>query len=358
MTDFILDTNTTTIDTAMFSYTTPKAHASGAKVVNLIDSRSKRSLEIKLPMLLTWGAQEGKNLDTGVPTGKYSMSLQYPSDDYATADATLSLASMKIIESAIRDGALVNSKQWFGKDWYNVPDDERKFNKRLIDEKFNSMLKYPKKVKGGTELDLERAPTITVKLPQWSGVWKSEIYDANGEQLFVSGKTDPDVSPLDFLPSKTRVMCLLQCGGIWLGNGKASITWNLKQAMVQSQEKIVEGTCFLTASSADKEAFNLVDNTIEQPVENIPSKVNDTTATLVDDTDDESDDGDEEEEDNEDATYQPETVVEPEPVVEPVVEPEPEPVVESEPEPVGEPAPVIVKPKKKIVRKATTTAAA
>jgi hypothetical protein len=50
-------------------------------------------------------------------------------------------------------------------------------------------------------------------------------------------------------------MCLLQCGGLWFVNGKVSITWNLKQAVVQKPKTsaLAEGTCFLKPKAADVE---------------------------------------------------------------------------------------------------------
>ena len=96
---------------------------------------------------------------------------------------------------------------------------------------------------------------MTVKLPCWSGVWQSEIYDEEGTPLFVKGKSASHLTPLDFLKPKTQVKCLIQCGGLWFVNGKVSITWNLKQAMVQKPRTsaIPEGTCFLSIKPAEKE---------------------------------------------------------------------------------------------------------
>jgi hypothetical protein len=42
------------------------------------------------------------------------------------------------------------------------------------------MLRHPKKAKGSSEIDETKPPTLTVKIPQWSGVWKPEIYDEDG----------------------------------------------------------------------------------------------------------------------------------------------------------------------------------
>ena len=124
-----------------------------------------------------------------------------------------------------------------------------------MDEKFNVMLRYPKKEKGSIEVDDKKPPTLTVKIPCCSGVWQSEIYDEEGTPLFVKGKSASHLTPLDFLKPKTQVKCLIQCGGLWFVNGKVSITWNLKQAMVQKPRTsaIPEGTCFLSIKPAEKE---------------------------------------------------------------------------------------------------------
>ena len=67
MTDAIIDG--TNINTSVFSYSAPKAHASGGKVVNLYNKNVRESLTISTPLILTWGAQEGKDTQ-GNMTGK------------------------------------------------------------------------------------------------------------------------------------------------------------------------------------------------------------------------------------------------------------------------------------------------
>jgi hypothetical protein len=137
------------------------------------------------------------------------------------------------------------SKDWFGKTITNS---------EVMDEKFNVMLRYPK-VKGTGDLDYSRAPTLSVKIPCWSGVWKTEVYDEDGIPLFLHGKTTEVLDPLDFLKSKTRVICLIQCGGLWFVNGKVSITWNLKQVVVQKPTVSLEGTCFIKPKASEIEAL-------------------------------------------------------------------------------------------------------
>jgi hypothetical protein len=269
MADAIIDG--TNINTEVFSYSAPKAHESGGKVVNVYNKYFKESLTLSTPLILTWGAQEG--VDTAKkPTGKYTMSLQFPNADFPNPDCQAFLNSMRALEAKIKADALANSKEWFGKVITNP---------EIIDEKFNVMLRHPK-FKGTDEADVSKAPTLTVKVPCWKGVWKSEIYDEDGEPLYVNGKTSSSLSPLDFLKPKTHVICLIQCGGIWFVNGKFSITWNLKQAIVQKPKASMEGQCFIKLKTADKEKLKAL-----PPVEHDDVDPDGAVATIVEDSDEE-----------------------------------------------------------------------
>jgi hypothetical protein len=322
MTDSIIDG--TNIDTSVFAYSAPKAHGPG-KVVNLINKHYRESLTLSTPLILTWGAQEGVEIKpdgSKIPTGKWTLALQFPNSEYSNTGAEDFLASMKALQSKIKADAITKSMEWFGKDIKSA---------EVIDEKFNPMLKYPKKEKGKAELDESKAPTLTVKIPQWSGVWKSEIYDEDGNPLYINGKVNSHLSPLEFLKPKSQVICLIQCGGLWFVNGKISITWNLKQAIVQKPKATMEGTCFLRINPTDKAKMKA----LPPPEDDIdPDGGN---VTLVDDSDDEDD------------VPVPVPVLKPVPVVEPVVEP----VVVEESVLVVEEEQVVeeVKPKKKIIRK-------
>ena len=308
MTDSIIDG--TNINTSVFAYSAPKAHASGGKVVNLLNKYFKESLTLSTPLILTWGAQEGQEQGSGKPTGKYTMALQFPSAEYSNPDAEAFLKSMKALEAKIKADAITYSKEWFGKEIKSA---------EVIDEKFNVMLRHPKRSKGSAEVDESKPPTLTVKIPQWSGVWKPEIYDEDGEPLYINGKVNSHLTPLEYLKPKTHIICLLQCGGLWFVNGKISITWNLKQAIVQKPKQTMEGTCFLKPKAADKEKMKALPPP-EEPVdpEGVPT-------TIVADSDDEHEEI-------------------PVPAVAPVHAAEP---VAAEEETVVEE----VKPKKKIVRK-------
>jgi hypothetical protein len=273
MTDAIIDG--TNINTGVFSYSAPKAHTSGGKVVNLYNKNVRESLTISTPLILTWGAQEGKDT-AGNLTGKWTMSLQFPNSEYSTPDAEAFLRSMRALEAKVKADAMTYSKEWFGK---NITSAD------VMDEKFNVMLRHPKKEKGSAELDETKPPTLTVKIPCWKGVWQPEIYDEEGEPLFVKGKSASHVTPLDFLKPKTHVICLIQCGGLWFVNGKVSITWNLKQAIVQKPKTsaIAEGTCFLRIKPADKEKLK----SLPPPETDDVDPDGAVSSTIVEDSDDE-----------------------------------------------------------------------
>jgi len=297
MTDSIVDG--TNIDVNVFAYSAPKAHASGGKVVNLYNKHFKESLTLSTPLMLTWGAQEGQEQGTGKPTGKWTMSLQFPSADYSNADAEAFLRSMRALETKIKADAMTNSKEWFGKE---IKSSE------VIDEKFNVMLRHPKKAKGSIEVDENKPPTLTVKIPQWSGVWKPEIYDEDGEPLYIPDsltseqvkefKTQLELdeaisllndghSPIEYLPKQTKVICLLQCGGLWFVNGKVSITWNLQQAVVKKPKQSTRGICFIKPKANEREALKSMPHPEEQEQEQ--EQEFQVSSTLVDDSDDEND---------------------------------------------------------------------
>jgi hypothetical protein len=291
----------TNIDVSVFSYSAPKANPTGGKVVNLYNKNFRESLTISTPLMITWGAQEGMDQAKN-PTGKFTMSLQFPNSEYSNPDAEAFLSSIRALESKVKADALTYSKEWFGK---TITSSD------VMDEKFNVMLRHPKKEKGGAEMDLSKPPTLTIKIPCWKGVWQSEIYDEEGTPLFLKGKSPAHVSPLDFLKPKTHVICLIQCGGLWFVNGKVSITWNLKQAIVQKPKtsSIVEGTCFLRPKASDVAKLK----TLPPPEDDIDP--DGASSAIVEDSDEEFE--------------LPPPVPEPVKVVAPAPVVEPEPVVAS-----------------------------
>jgi hypothetical protein len=268
----------TNIDLSVFSYSAPKPNPAGGKVVNLYNKHAKESLTISVPLMGSWGAQEVKTND-GSGTGKYTMTLQFSKGQYTTPEADKFLEQMKLVEQKIKQDAMVYSKEWFGKEIKSMD---------VMDEKFTPMLKFPKKNKGSEERDYSQPPQLTVKLPCWKDVWQTSVFDEEYNPLYVKGKTEHGVSPLDFLRTSSKapvqVICLIQCAGLWFvgSPAKVSITWNLKQVIVRKPKtsSIADDTCFLTVRPADLAALKA---TPQPEIEHNDNSV----SALVEDSDDE-----------------------------------------------------------------------
>jgi hypothetical protein len=231
----------TNLNTSVFSYSAPRLHESGGKVVRLLNGNTRGNLQFTTPLILTWGASETLEPITMKPLGKYSMSLQFPTDEYSTPSLVKFLESMRALEAKIKSDALSNSLEWFGKKHTSID---------VIDALFNPMLKHPK-IKGTQTINHEKPPTLNVKVPCYDGQWKSEIYDEERNPLFIP-KVTTDSTPLDYLVKMSHLVCLLECSGIWFVNGKFSVTWTLKQAVVQSPKLREEGICQISLSADDK----------------------------------------------------------------------------------------------------------
>jgi hypothetical protein len=281
MSNAILDG--TNLDLSVFSYSAPKPNPTGGKVVNLYNKHFKESLTISAPLIGSWGAQEVKTLD-GVGTGKHTMTLQFAKGQYTSPDADKFLEQMKQLEQKIKQDAMTYSKDWFGKEIKSMD---------VMDEKFTPMLKYPKLNKASEERDYSQPPQLTVKLPCWKDVWQTSVFDEDYNPLYIKGKTEPGVTPLDFLrntgKAPIQIVCLIQCAGIWFvgSPAKVSITWNFKQVIVRKPKTsaISDDTCFLFVRDSDREALKAQPETEVHPEIEVQS--NAVNSAIVDDSDDE-----------------------------------------------------------------------
>ena len=266
MADTIIDG--TLFNASNIKYSAPKANPSGGKSINIINKMTSSGVRLATPTLLTWGASDFVD-DSGKGNGKFEMSLQFPNDaDDKTADTDAFLANLIRLENKVKADALIYSKEWFGK----VLKSED-----VVEALWTPMLKYSRNKNTG-EPDYSRAPVLRVKLAQWEGVWKSEIYDEDGEKLFPDA-SNPTITPLDFIRKGGQIATIIQCGGLWFANGKFGMTWKLVQAAVQKPRPVITGTCFIRLKKADKEKL-----TSQQPVEE------QVQATQVQDSDGEDDD--------------------------------------------------------------------
>jgi hypothetical protein len=280
-------------------YTAPKASAQGGKSVNILNKTTKTTLTLSTPLMLTWGASDFKKEGEEVGNGRFELSLQFPNEEYKTSDTEAFLKNLKAFEDKIKADALIYSKDWFGKVHKSA---------EIIEELFTPLLKYPKNKATG-EYDYSKQPTIRVKLPQWEGTWKTEIYDEDANRLYPSSE-NLGVTPLDYLKKGTNIACLIQFAGIWFVNGKFSAGWKLLQAVVQKPRAQLQGQCFIKLKTQDKE--KLKNQTVDGEDEPV------VISTKVDDSDDDVDEEDQEEDQEEEEEVAPAPA--PTPVPPPVVE--------------------------------------
>ena len=118
-----------------------------------------------------------------------------------------------------------------------------------VEALFTPILKFPMD-KVTCEKDLNKKPTMRIKVPFWQGKWEGvEIYDVDRNCLFPC-VSDSDVTPKEIITKLSHMKTMLQCGGIWFANGKFGITWRLVQGMIQPRLSM-RGKCHLSLSSSD-----------------------------------------------------------------------------------------------------------
>jgi hypothetical protein len=258
----------TLFNTNSIMYCAPKASPQGAKSVNILSKSTKTGLTLSTPLMLTWGASDYKAEGEEKGNGKFEMSLQFPSSEYSNEDTNAFFKNIKALEDKIKSDALVYSKEWFGKVHKSS---------EVVDALWSPMLKYSKDKQTG-EYDYSKAPTLKVKIPQWEGVWKSEIYDEDGGKLYPTSE-NPNCTPLDYLKKGSNIACIIQFGGIWFVNGKFSANWKLVQAVVQKPRATLQGQCFIKLKSQDKEKLK-TQTVVDEDTDNISS-------VIVEDSDEE-----------------------------------------------------------------------
>jgi len=299
----------------------PKVNERGGKAINIISTQTNRSLHISTPMMMTWGIADFIG-DNGESDGKFSISLNFPNEEYRKPATDQFLQKLKDFENKILDAAVNNYELWRGGE----------MSREVCKHTFFPYLKYSKN-KDTKKIDLTKPPSIRAKVPNYDGKWNVELYDTKENLIFPC--ENKNLTPSDFVPKLSQVACVLQCGGIWIGGKGWGLTWKLVQCIVKPREVVsVYGKCHIQLSTEDRDAIEsqqIVDRDdvdVEEESVSAP-QVKPTIDTSAADSDEEVD----------------EPEPEPEPVKKKVVKkaPAPDPVVES---------PVVEEPaKKKVVKK-------
>ena len=264
-------------------YSKCKANSSGGKSVGVVNAHTGQTLYMGTPLLMTWGIQEFVDEKTGKVS--YDMALQFPSEEYQTADSRAFLQAMVAFEKKLKADALVNSKEWFAKP---------KMTPDAVEALFTPVLKYPTD-KATCEKDTSKAPTMKIKVPFWNNKWEGiEVYDADKVCLYPSSNLS--VSPKDLITKMSHVVTMIQCGGVWFANGKFGVTWRLVQGIVQPRLSM-RGRCHLSLTPSETvKLYSEADKQQQQQFcddDDVPSAVPVSVTETAD-----SDDGESEEEDD------------------------------------------------------------
>jgi hypothetical protein len=232
--------NTSEWNTSEIKYMAPKVNDKGMKSISIISKQTNRMLHIGTPLLMTWGISDFVD-EKGDSDGKFSISLNFPNEEYRTPGTDAFLQKLKDFEKQILEDAVKNSELWWGE----------QMSLELVKHTFFPFLKYSKN-RDTKKIDYSKPPTIRAKVPCYDGKWGVEIYDSNQQLLFPSENTE--LTPMDFVPKLSKVACGIQCSGIWIGGKGWGITWKLFQCIVKPPERFsVMGSCHLTLSNEDKD---------------------------------------------------------------------------------------------------------
>ena len=250
-----------------FVYTKPKINANNGKSIGILNKQDMKPLYISTPLMLTWGVNEWSDDKTGKKS--FDLALQFPNEENNECSAFLK--NMQALEMRIKSDVITNCKEWLGKP---------KMSSDAVDALWSPMLKYPKD-KTSDEYDYSRAPTLKVKIQYWEGVFKNvELYNEAGTLVFPN-PNDDNMSISDFIVKGSNIATIIQCGGIWVANGKFGVTWKLFQGVVKPKTSL-SGKCHIVLSEKDKEKLvsPVDDDEDDEPVKMVSS------VTEVPDSDD------------------------------------------------------------------------
>lgn len=276
-------------------YSKPKVNSSGGKSIGVLNATTNSATYIATPLMMTWGVTEFADKKTGEKT--YSMSLQFPGEEYNTPAIAKFRANIAKFEEKVKADALVNQKEWFGKSTMTA-DHVALF--------WTPMLKFAKGENG--EPDHSKNPTLNVKLPIWEGTWNVELFDPQSRKIFPDSSNE-HLTPVDLIAKGSHVAVVLQCGGVWFAGGKFGVTWKLFQGVVKPKTTL-RGKCHIQLSNDDKKLV------ATQEIDTISDDDIPRSSTQAEDSDQEEE---QEQEHEDDSTPTPAAAPAPAPAPAPVV---------------------------------------
>jgi hypothetical protein len=216
-------------------YAKCKANPGGLGRSGLINNKKGKPIDIITPMdMLCWGAEQGKD-GSGNFIDKYSVSIQFPNEEYPNEEHSAFLAKVKEFEAQLLADAIQNYHEWFP----NLVSDEADADTVAaitIKRGFKSTLKYPK-IPNTEKSDYNRPPTLRVNLGVWDGKPKYKLYDSSTRELIYPKE---GVEVTDALKKMDKITAFLRCGGRWFVNDTWGYKWNLEMATVSKSDFAAE----------------------------------------------------------------------------------------------------------------------
>ena len=255
-----------------YKYAKAKVNNSGGKSVGILNAATNSVLNIQTPLMLTWGVNENVDKKTG-EVQSYSMALQFPAEEYKTPGVSKFFAALQQFEAKIKQDAIANSKEWFGK----------AMSAEVIGAIFNPVLSYSKNPQTG-EPDYTKNPTLKVKLPFYDGEWKGiEIYDSNRIALFPNSDGK---SPKDLIVKGSDAALIITCGGLWFAGGSFGVTWRLVQAVLKPKPSL-RGKCHITLDDDEQRRITAPSKFQSHDDDSVPSSAAASHEVDVEDSDEE-----------------------------------------------------------------------
>ena len=267
-------------DTSAVRYMNPRVSDRGLTTVSVISGQTGSSLYLSTPLIMTWGVSDYVDEKTGESDGKFKMSLAFPGAEYSNKNTDIFLEKLKAFDERVIDDAVVHSEAWFGVEK----------SRELVKDAMFPFMKYPKD-KITKKIDYTRPPTLSLKVPFYQGQWQNlEIYNTKQELLFPSDNEND--TPIDLIPKKSKVACVIQCGGIWTTGKAWGVSWKLSQCVVKpSENATIFGKCNVQLSLDD---FNTIETQKVEDNEDADEEEEDTADKVAKET--VASDSDEEEE--------------------------------------------------------------
>ena len=214
-----------TFDASLISYDEPKTNSKGGKSIKVL--YNGRAFKVQTPIMQTWGVT--KRLDSDGETVKgFDMSMRF---DPSERNSHKKFKKMCMdIQTKLIDDAFENSQKWFGK---------KAKLRDVVEDKFNTLLKYPRKKDNSGELDLSREPTLRPKFRFWDGAFTgSKLFKLAGRATKPEPLHEYSAEELgdyieELVPMHSEVCLIVTFQKLWFVGSNFGITVVIDEAHVK-----------------------------------------------------------------------------------------------------------------------------